>query len=252
VKLYSGLAAALCAGIVVVPASAGITFSFAADSDDSGFTYSGTNSSPAPPINLLSDSVGDPVIVDLIVDVNGAAPGGSTTFNTIFDFSGMTSSYSAIPFAGGFVHHWAMGGSFTFTQTGSGLEVLRIDFGNALFSSISNSMTALGGSASLQTSEGLDGSLNFIAGSPLAGLGITNEDLDANESFSFGLSDLHAAGANPSAPLTIGAGGSWLQSWLADASFTAGAGAAVPSPGAIVLLLLSGLVTRRGRRRVAA
>lgn len=251
-KLQLGCVGALCASVAVSSAHAGVTFSFSADSNNAGPEFTG-QSAPTLPFNIASDggifNPNSSVIVELLVDVNGAMPGGGTVFNSIFDFSGVTASYSVIPFGNGYAHHWVMSGSFTLTETGSGLEVLRVDFNQALFSSFSDSTDLLASTATLQTSETLDAGLTFTAGAPLVGLGVTNADLALGENFAFALSNIQAVG-NSSAPLTLGANGNWMQNWIGDASFTAGA-SAIPAPGAIALLMLGIFMGWRGRRRLA-
>jgi hypothetical protein len=250
VNFHPGFVAALCSGFIASASYAGVSFSFGSDSNPDGPTFAGTGLPAGSSNQLLDGSAFDSsgaTEVGLIVDVNGNQPGGGSLFNSIFDFTGVTSSYSASAFAGGFLHSWSVSGSFTFTETGSGLEVLQIDFTNAVFTSFSASSSTLGSSATLQTSDDLDAALLFTPGAPLLGLGVTAAALASDESFSFSLSGLQASNGS-GAPLALSAGGHWNQSWLSEGSFSASA-SPVPGPAGLALLGIAAIMGRRARRR---
>lgn len=246
VARFAGFVAALCTGLVAASANAAVTFSFASDTNNDGPTFFG-GPLPGGPVNGLSDGAAfdssGAVIVNLMVDPNGDLPGGGSAFNSVFDFDGVSTGYSVGAFAGGFVHVWSFSGSFTFTDTGTGLEVLRIDFTNALFTSFSSDQFELGPSATLQANAATDAGLSFTPGMPLAGLGITAADLSAQEGFAFGLTNLRSI--VPGMPLHLGQGGSWFHPWIAEGSFSA---SAVPGPAAAALLGAAALIGRRRRR----
>lgn len=235
--------------VAVSTANASVTFSFASDSNNDGPTFFG-HGTPGSPTNVLTDAAAfdnsGQVIVGLTVDTNGDAPGGGTVFNTLFSFTGATTNYASMPFAGGFLQSWSMSGTFNFTETGSGLQVLAISFTNAVFTSFSPSSTTLGTTATIQDSEALDAPLTFIPGAPLIGLGVNAAALASNEGFSFALANIRSAPA-AGAPLTIGANGSWLQQWVSEGSFAAAA-QGVPGPGSLAILGFGLLAGPRRRR----
>lgn len=241
--------ALLVSAVVVSTANASVTFSFASDSNNDGPTFFGHGTTGSP-TNVLTDAAAfdnsGQVVVGLMVDTNGDAPGGGTTFNSLFSFTGATTNYAATPFAGGFLHSWSMSGTFSFTDTGSGLQVLAINFTNAVFTSFSASASTLGTTAALQDSEALDTPLTFVPGAPLIGLGINAAALASNEGFSFALANIRSA-PTAGAPLTIGTNGAWLQQWVSEGSFAAAA-QAIPGPGSLALLGFGMLASCRRRR----
>lgn len=266
--MRNGLVAALYGGALggaalASSANASVIFSFGSSSNADGPTFLGEMApmtEPPPPegTNMLTDGgmhdASGEVVVGLQVDANGHEPGGGTSFNSVFSFEAMSLDYEVSQFGGGWVHQWTMDGEFVFTESGSGVEVLRIVFDNALFTSFvefgddGSGQFEMGRSATLQSNEGADPSLSFIAGAPLIALGIT--DLSVGEAFGFALSDIVALD-HPSLPLHLmGDSGGWFHHWMAEGSFVASA-SAVPAPGALALLLCSIVVGLTRRRRVA-
>jgi MYXO-CTERM domain-containing protein len=219
-------------------AAADTTFSFASDSNNDGPTFEGLAPSSIVDGEAL-DASGD-VIVDLLFDANGDLPGGGSSFNSFFNFDADTTDYNVTAFGGNFIHSWTMSGSFDFVETGTGLTVLTIAFENALLTSFSSSSTALGTTATLQSSEDVDPGLAFTPGNPLIGLGIT--DLSANEGFAFTLTNIVSL-AGGSVGLTQQ--GAFVGDWQSEGSFSA---VAVPAPGALAMLGLAALAGRRRRR----
>jgi hypothetical protein len=256
VQLQTGFGAALCAGLVASAASAGVTFSFSSDSNNDGPTFFGEPTGAPGGSNLLMDGAdhdaSGSVIVGLMVDANGDEPGGGSTFNSIFDFEGVTISYDATDLGSGiWQHQYTMSGSFSFVESGTGAEVLQIDFTNAYFTSFSSGPDAsfsLGNAAALQTNAAVDSGLLFTPGAPLVALGIDAADLAASENFAFSLTNMTAA-EDPSLPLHLGADGSWQHHWMSEGSFSAAA-SAIPAPGALALLVCS-LFVGFGRKRAA-
>jgi hypothetical protein len=249
VRNWIGLAALGGSVSLTVAAAADITFSFASDSNADGPTFFG-GFDEMKGNHILDgedhdDDDGD-VIVGLIVDENGDAPGGDTTLSSVFSFEAMTTSYSVAAFDGGFVHQWTAEGFFTFTQTGTGLEVLRIRFENALFTSWSANQFELGTTASLQSSTGIDPELEFHAGEALIAQGITDADISTNEGFGFSLTNIRSA-EFPGLPLHLFANGDFAHHWISEGSFSA---TAAPCPGAWVLVL-GGFLPGARRRRLA-
>jgi hypothetical protein len=230
-------------------APADVIFSFASDSNNDGPTFAGERHDMLG--NELFDAAGHDaggsVMVGLFVDANGDDPGGGSVFDAIFDFEAVTTGYSVSSFAGGFVHQWSMEGFFSFTETGTGLEVLRISFANALFTSFSNDQFALGQTATIQTSISVDSSLSFDAGEPLAGLGITDAALSERQGFAFTLTNLRSP-EFPGQVLHLFENGDFTHHWVSEGSFSA---SAVPGPGSWAIgaigLFAGGCGSRRRR-----
>jgi hypothetical protein len=241
VNVHSGCVAALVGGLVVSAANGAVTFSFSSDGNNDGPTFAGDQF-------VLSDGAdfdaNNSVIVGLLVDPNGDLPGGGITFNSLFEFQAETTGYDIVEIEPGlFVHSWTMSGSFTFTETGTGIEVLQIDFDNAVFNSVSSSSGLLGGTATLQA-HAATGSVAFTPGSPLLGLGIDASDLAFGEGFAFSLTNLAAAAGAGSVGVSDGA---WATEWISEGSFSAAA-SAIPAPGAMALLVGAMLAQSRRRR----
>lgn len=255
VKILHTSVAALCACGFAASANAEILFSFSANSNPDGPTLWGDPAvADGGVVNQLFDAApfnaDNAVNVTLSVDVNGHDPGGVTNFNTRLVMPGATTS-SYVRFDNGsvFTHNWIMSGSFALIDVLTQEAVLTVAFDNAQFTSFSGAGDAMGATAALQGSEGVDANLSFTPGAALQGLGIN--DLSVGESFAFAISNIMPlvplAGEVPT--VGIDQTGNWLNTWVGDASFSASA-SIVPGPGALIAMA-GGLACWRRRRRVA-
>jgi len=220
-------------------AAASVTFSFASDSHLQGPVFMGdqvagqnqlTNFAP---LNNLT----------LLVDPDNTVPGGVTSFDASFNFSASTSAYQSSSFGGVTVHQWVLNGSFQFVDTISNLDILTVNFNQAIMTNVSSSGSSLGSSATLQSSFDVDPGLTFTAGAALNLIGITSADISSMQDFAFTLTSIREHLTN-NLPV-LGAGGDWTMPWTSEASFSA---TAVPVPGVLALFAMAGLTCSRRRR----
>jgi hypothetical protein len=215
-------------------------FSFASGSASGAWTFTGSGAN-------FSSGLGAMPVTFLIDDRNGVLP--TIQVSSRFEASITLSHAGSLPLGGGtFSHNYLANGSFTLIDAAAGTPLLTTQFNNALF-------TARGGEASWFTTAALqgdgngNGSVNMMwSGANLPGYGLTPGPL-AEASFAFAMAALNTSGAipynfqNPGAPL--GAGSLPSTTWWSEASFTA---AAIPAPGAGMILLMAGAFAARRRR----
>ncbi|TVQ53482.1 MAG: hypothetical protein EA377_07860 [Phycisphaerales bacterium] len=222
--------------------NAAVTFSFASDSIDNGPAFGGGGAGAQ---DQLGTGTGSPLNLTLLVDPDSTTPGGVASFDASFNFTATAIDHDFTTFGSAVVHNWLLNGSFSFVDNVSGDDILTISFNEAIMTSVSNSGLALGSTATIQASQDLSPSnLTFTPGAALTSLGITAADLSAQENFSFTLTNILST-TGTSHPM-LGSNGTWQQAWLADGSFSA---SAIPAPGALALLALSGLIGATRRRR---
>lgn len=228
------LVPALVLGIAAagLPASA-VTLSFASDDNHDGPTFRGNSGGSQP--NDLNDaavlSLDGTVDVDLRVDTNGDLSGGVIVLPSRFAFAGNISGFTLTARGSGWVIQWDVTGSFTFTDTASGGLLLTVTFDNALLTTYSPNVFTLGQTATLQTSDDLDGGLTFRATSLFKELtGVGNLALSNSEDFAFTFThirDIDSGGGLPRIDH-----GLFLRNWASEGSFSAHAtGAVIGDPG---------------------
>lgn len=237
------IALAAVAGSVLLTGSAfGATFSFAADAFGSGPQIVGA---PGGAINS-SLSQGSGNTGTLFVDADGNGPGLPVSIPVAYTLTAtMTGHQSNAVAPGIFLHSYAASGQLTMVESGVvSPRSLNIQFGLGVFTSISSSVTAWGGSATIQGSDQA-GTVTFSAG-PGGGF-VADSLLTSARSFSFGLSNVVlSTGGQVTLGSVGGATGFVSGPWQADASFTA---FAVPTPGSVALLALGGVALVFGRKR---
>ncbi len=225
----------LAAGALALAAGAAQAahFSFASDGNPNGPTFSGLAGS------VITDGrpqdADNAVTVNFLVDRDEDGPGVAQSIAARFEYSAVITNYSVAPFAGQFNHQFSLQGTFSIIDASTDQAVFVASFGNALFSSWSNSAASLGRSASMQGNDDT-GALTFATFGALSDI-----DVSQLRDFAFSLSNVRLANGNR-VPVEQGALGT---PWKAEASFSAHA---VPAPGAITLAGLGGLVMARRRR----
>jgi hypothetical protein len=236
-----------CAAIALSAGSAQAAFfSFASDSRDNAWTFSGSGP------NIVDASGPTDPLVLMIEDNNGALPAlqVSTQFNAQISlaFAGDVNLGG-----GAFSHNYLASGSFHFLDVSSGTTLLTVNFTNCLY-------TSRGGASSWFTTGGLqgdDGSGATVTmiwnGATLPGYGLAPGSLGSPRGFGFDLTALNTSGAIPYGGQNPGVSldsTSHLPNatWFSESSFSASA-SAVPAPGGAVVLGLAGLAAARRRRR---
>lgn len=232
-------------GSGVVLAIAGMaqasTFSFAADTNfDGPILQGGPTTANTSLIRDGSTQNSDGTVqVNFTWDPDGDGPGGSVVIPSKLELLADSTSYSKINVGGIWIHTYVFKGSYEFRQQSDNAMLMSVAFNSGVWTSASASEFAWGSTATLQCSEGIDGSLSFTAGAPLGFI-----DLSSSENFAFTLTDIRTL--NGGGPVPIGADGTPQAFWKSEASWSA---QAVPAPGAMALTLLAGgLVLRRGKR----
>lgn len=213
---------ALALSTVLATPAAAVTFSFASDDNDDGPTFVGNSGGSMPDdLNEASAfSFDGAVNVDLMVDANEDAVGGVTVFKARLFFAGRTSNYGLQGRGAGWVHSWDVDGEFLFVDAASGQPILAVTFDFGWLSTTSSNIVALGDTATLQTSEGVDPSITFTTFTPLHAIGIKNVHVAASEDFAFTFTNLRASPARGGGPARIDHG-EFLGDWLSEGSFSA-------------------------------
>ncbi len=220
------LAAATCCAAATANAA---TFSFASDTYDQGPTW-----------ELVDDMLAAyaDAQVDLLVDVDEDGPGEAVVFEDA-DFDALvTLDYqTSTPLGGGlFLHIFSAEGTASWFDSGSGALLLELNFFDAVFTALGNSLDAIGSSAALAGEDFDMGAVAYTPGQALIDLGLTT--LVAPQDFAFTLTDINdGAGAS----LTNGMLGQ------ADAEGSFSGSAIVPAPSSFALMGAAGLLFRRRR-----
>ncbi len=234
-----------CASIALLAGTAqGAFFSFASDSRDHAWTFSGSGA------NVVDATAPNDPVVLMIEDNNGALPAlnVSAQFNAL-----ITLSFAGDVNLGGgaFSHNYLASGSFRFIDVAAGTPLLTVTFTNCLY-------TSRGGASSWFTTGGLQGdegsgaSVSMVwSGAILPGYGLAPGALGTPRGFGFDLTAINTSGAIPYAGqnpgVSLDANHLPSSTWFSESSFSASAN--VPTPGGAAVLALSGLAAMRRRRR---
>lgn len=256
----------LTTSIVALTALAGSAqatlFSFASDDDSSNFTFRGT----AATGNSFSIVNGrDPQSTPLtlkIDDNNGALPTVSLSVGFRANFTARWEG--SVGLAGAQTHVYRVLGSFSFVNPNTGATLLT---GTVSSDNSPAAMTVLGTTTAWGSSGSIFGSdtaYNFAgavvwsatadfltyaqssAGANLLSYGVAAGASNAPDDFSFTLTDLNSSGGNVPINSTTRLPTS---AWSSESSFSGTALNGIPSPGAVAVLGLAGLVAFGRRRR---
>lgn len=219
--LRRSLVSILVLVLAAVPAAA-VTFSFASDDNDDGPTFRGNSSGSMP--NDMNEASGlsldGNVDVDLMVDTNGDAAGGIVTIPSHFMFDGNISGYTLTARGSNWVIQWDVSGSFYFLEASSGGLLLIVNFDNALLTTLTPNINTLGQTATLQSSDDVDASLDFTSTLLFQSLtGVNNLSLNNSEDFAFSLSNLRNIDGGGGLPMIDH--GVFLRNWASEGSFSA-------------------------------
>ncbi|MBL8964759.1 MAG: hypothetical protein KF787_11390 [Phycisphaeraceae bacterium] len=226
--------------LAIAGAAQASTFSFAADSNFDGPILQGgpTTSNTSLIRDGSSQNSDGAVQVNFTWDPDGDGPGGSVVIPSRLELLASSTLYSKTNVAGIWIHTYTFQGSYEFRQQSDNVLVMAVQFGSAVWTSVSASEFTWGSTATLQSSEQIDGSIAFASGAPLGFI-----DLSSSENFAFTLTDLRSL--NGGGLVEIESDGTPRSLWKAEASWSA---QAVPAPGAMALTLIAGsLVLRRKR-----
>lgn len=233
-----------CAAIALATGSAQASFfSFASDSRDNAWTFSGTGA------NVVDATAPNSPVTLLIEDNNGGLPAlsVSTQFNALISltFAG------DVPLGGGAVsHNYTASGSYHFMDVAAGVNLLTINFTNCLFTARGLTSSWFS-TAALQGDDGSGASVVMIwSGANLPQYGLTPGVLPAPRGFAFDMTALNTSGAIPyngqNPGVGLGANHFPVATWFAESSFSA---STAPAPGGIAVLGLAGLAMAKRRRR---
>lgn len=238
-------------------------FSFASDDDSSQFTFRGTAASGSS-FGVVNgrDPQGTPVTLK-IDDNNGANP--TVTLNVNFRANFTATFVNSVGLAGAQTFLYSVTGSFSFVDSASGAALLTgtIGGGNqpgAL--TILGTNTTWGSSGSLFSSDtayNFAGAVTWTAAAGLAtaisgagqnplnyGVPVAGGSSNTPDDFSFTLTNLNTGGGpvpiNSTSRLPTAA-------WASEGSFSGSAVNGIPTPGALSLIGLAGLIALGRRRR---
>jgi hypothetical protein len=219
-------------------------FSFAADTLDQTWTFTGNGSS------VTSATGSSPVLLH-IDDNNGAQPRLSVSASFSAQIS--LTFVGSVPMPGGAeAMVYAANGSFAFTDVVAGVPLLTTNFTNALFTTRGSDNT-WGTTATLQVDHGMGATVSMVwGGAALPAYGLLPGMLDGGRGFAFDMVSLNSSGAIPydgqSPGVSLNPGTHLpLSQWFAESSFSA-YGSVIPAPGSLALLGIGALAARRRRR----
>jgi MYXO-CTERM domain-containing protein len=241
--IFAGAGAAL---LVACGSAQAAFFSFASDSADHSWVYTGNGAN----ITNATNGSANPITL-LVDDDNGvAAPlQVSVAFSASYQltFVGSTTVGSST------AYNYAANGTFTFTDIASGTPLLTTTFANALFTARGNA-TSWFSTGSLQVDDSGGATVSMVwGGANLPAFGLAPGSLNGSpRGFSFDLSTINTSGSLPyngtGAGVAINASTKLPSAtWFSESSFSGSA--RVPTPGATALLGLGGLMVGRRRRR---
>jgi MYXO-CTERM domain-containing protein len=240
--LYACAALALAAG----SANAAL-FSFASDSADHAWTYTGNGAN----ISNGTNGNADPLVL-MIDDDNG--PALPLQVSVSFSAQYTLSFVGQVPLPGGAIsYNYAANGQFVFTDIASGTALLTTTFSNALFTARGNE-TAWFTTGALQVDSSGGATVSMVwGGATLPAYGLAPGSLNGlPRGFAFDLSAINTSGAIPyggqNPGVAINANTKLPSSqWFSESSYSA-TGRVIPAPGALALMGLGGLALRRRKR----
>ena len=229
----------VAAVLVAAGAAQAATISFASDTNPNGPTFNGI--SGGPPILLRDGGLPDPdglVTVALLVDADENGPGLPTVEEAGFFFDATLTGYSRTMVGTAWRHEWLASGTLMFHHHATGEMLLGVEFANALMTSWSESQFDMGLSATLQWNALVDPAPGPFDGTLTEQFGNTRE-------FAFTLTNIRAF-SELGPRVAVSSEGTFRDDWASEGSFSA---TLVPTPGAMGLLGLGGLLAARRRGR---
>ena len=220
-------------------------FSFASDSNDTRWTFTGNG-------NQITAATGNVPLILNIDDNNGPAPALQNSVSFVAQYT--LTFVGAVNLPGGAqALSYAANGSFTYTDVATGTALLTTTFSNALFSVRGSANNFWTTTATLQVDDGLGATVSMVwGGDNLPQYGLAPGALTGTpRGFGFDLTAINTSGALPyggqNPGVAIDATTKLPTSqWWSEASYSATANV-IPTPGSIALLGLGGLALRRRR-----
>jgi len=256
----------LTASVLSILALAGTAnaslFSFASDDDSSQFTFRGTAGSGST-FGIVNgrDPAGTPVTLK-IDDNNGALP--TISLNVGFRANFTATFANSVGIAGAMTYVYTVSGTFSFVDVNTGAALLTGSIGanNPAALTILGSNTSWGSSGSIFDSDSAYNFAGAVMWTATAGLGTAITNAGANptnygiaaaggtsntpDDFGFTLTNLNSNGG----PVPITSPGRLpTTAWASEGSFSGSAINGIPSPGALTLVGLAGLIGTSRRRR---
>ncbi len=178
--------------------------------------------------------------VNLMYDADEDGPLPAISIPSYFSFAASTREYAALPYGAGVLHTYRLSGSFVFTAiANTSTPLLTVNFADAVFVSYSGQRNLLGSAGAIETDSFVDPTLSFVGGGLFA-----NKEFTGIRNFSFSMSALRDAETGGRAAIDTGTG-SFASNWISEGSFSA---QVTPTPGALSLVGIAGLVGTRRRR----
>jgi MYXO-CTERM domain-containing protein len=236
-----------CAALALGAGSANAAFfSFASDSADHAWTYTGNGAT----ISNGTNGNADPLTL-MIDDENGLA--SPLVVSVSFSAQYTLTFVGSVNLPGGAIgYNYAASGQFVFNDIASGTALLTTNFSNALFSARGDQSRWFT-TAGLQVDDSGGATVSMIwGGAALPQYGLAPGSLNGSpRGFAFGLSVINTSGSIPyngTGPgVAINANTKLpTQQWFSESSYSANG--RVPTPGTLALLGLGGLAMRRRRR----
>lgn len=214
-------------------------FSFASDRNPDGPTFAGNTSRST----LIRDGRpfdgNNQVTISFLVDRDEDGPGAPEAIEARLEFEGDVGGYLLLNRTSRFLHTWDFNGGFRVVEQATNQTIFQASFGAALVTSLSESRTLMGVSATIENNIDADPSLSFTTAGRLADI-----DVSQSKSFAFTLTNLRQQGNALRVPVVqsnFGGEGPWIS----EGSFSA---RAIPTPGALALAGMGMLVAGRRRR----
>jgi MYXO-CTERM domain-containing protein len=206
------------------------TISFSADNNPDGPTFVG-GTGPVDFRDAAPLSADGVVNTTLLLDVNGSAPGGLSSFDTRLVYNSTLTNYQRFNAGSFFIHSYSAAGRYDFLDNSSGSLLLSVIFSDASFSSGSFAANLLGPAATLQSL------------SPVSVTGSLASTFPTLADWAFTLTNLRTAGGGAVGVSNLG---EIQPGWSSDGSYS---GTLIPAPGALALAAGAGLAAIRRRTR---
>jgi hypothetical protein len=214
-------------------------FSFASDRNPDGPTFSGNTSRSTIIRDGRPFDADNQITITFLVDRDEDGPGAPEAIESRLEFEGDIGAYLLLNRGSRFLHTWDFEGGFRVIEQATNQTIFQASFGAALLTSLSESRSNMGVSATIENNVDADPSLTFTTGGRLADL-----DVSQSQSFAFTLTNLRQQGNALRVPVVqnnFGGDGPWIS----EGSFSA---RAIPTPGALALAGMGVLVAGRRRR----